>query len=96
VVVHVTGVRLGLQLFSTYQPAAPAYLVPSYLFTTEDGGELPVIAVDETYLGPAPKPVPVQPDSGTTGEPGTVEPVPGVEPSGPATTEPATTETTRP
>jgi hypothetical protein len=84
VVVHVTGVRLGLQLFSTYEPGAPAYLVPSYLFMTDDRNELPMIAVEDQYLGQAPKPVPVEPTPSA------------VEPNGPAATEPSTTETTTP
>ncbi|MCU1374768.1 MAG: hypothetical protein JWO68_2054 [Actinomycetia bacterium] len=66
-VVRVTGVRLGLQVFSTYQPGADGYLVPTYLFSTEDGGEVPAVAVADQYLGQAP--TPEEPDPGTPAEP---------------------------
>jgi hypothetical protein len=68
-IVRVTGVRLGLQTFSTYEPGATTYLVPTYLFTTEDGDfELPVVAVEDKYLGQQPD---VEPDDhGTPAEPG--------------------------
>ena len=89
---HITNVRLGLELFSTYEPGRPAYLVPAYLFMTEDGIELPVIAVDEKYLGQAPQPTP-QPGDGTKGDPGPpVESPPGT--IGPATSQ--TSETSAP
>lgn len=71
-VVRVTGVRLGLQLFSTFEKTAPAYLVPTYLFAT-DGGELPVVAVTDRYLGQQPAPhddepgTPAEPSAGCTG-----------------------------
>jgi hypothetical protein len=69
-VVRVTGVRLGLQVFSTYERGGTAYLVPTYLFRTDDGGdyELPVVAVADRYLGQQPS---VEPDDhGTPAEPG--------------------------
>jgi hypothetical protein len=60
--VDVTEVRLGLQLFSYGEPDEPGYLVPSYVFSTDDGGQLPVIAVEDRYLTkpeePRSKPVP--------------------------------------
>jgi hypothetical protein len=59
--VEVTDVDLGLQLFWVGEDE-PVYLVPSFIFTTDDGGQLPVIAVEERYLtkpeGPKEKPVP--------------------------------------
>ncbi|MCU1483421.1 MAG: hypothetical protein JWN67_167 [Actinomycetia bacterium] len=67
-VVRVTGVRLGLQVFSTYEKGAIAYLVPTYLFSTEDGGEIPVVAVADQYLGQQSTPTPD--DHGTPAEPG--------------------------
>jgi hypothetical protein len=67
-VVRVTGVRLGLQVFSTYEKGATAYLVPTYLFSTEDGGEIPVVAVADKYLGQQATPEPDAP--GTPVEPG--------------------------
>jgi hypothetical protein len=61
ITVEVTDVRIGLQLFSYGEPDEPGYLVPSYLFATRDGGELPVVAVEDRYLAPpeAPKGKPV-------------------------------------
>jgi hypothetical protein len=66
-VVRVTGARLGLQVFSTFEPGADGYLVPTYLFSTEDGGELPVVAVADQYLGQTPRAE--EPDHGTPAEP---------------------------
>lgn len=57
-VVELIDVRLGLQLFGSWDQDEPAYLVPSYLFATEDGGELPVIAIEEEFLAPPPDPEP--------------------------------------
>jgi hypothetical protein len=67
-VVRVTGVRLGLQVFSTFERGAAGYLVPTYLFSTDDGGEIPVVAVADRYLGQQPAPVEEKP--GTPAEPG--------------------------
>ena len=67
-VVELTDVRLGLQLFGSWDGDEPAYLVPSYLFATEDGGELPVIAIEEEFLAPPPEPEPQPvPEPGGTG-----------------------------
>jgi hypothetical protein len=68
-IVRVTGVRLALQVFSTYEPGATTYLVPTYLYATEDGDfELPVVAVDGQYLGEQRTPEPDE--HGTPAEPG--------------------------
>lgn len=78
-VVTLTDVRLGLQLFGSWDADEPAYLVPSYLFATEDGGELPVIAIEEEFLAPPPEPEPMpepapDPDGGgSSGSPGSSE-----------------------
>ncbi|MDQ1431373.1 MAG: hypothetical protein QOF40_1975 [Actinomycetota bacterium] len=72
VVVHITGVALGLQLFWGSGPDQPAYLVPTYLFRTDDGSDLPVIAVDPQYL--APTPAGVEPDGTKGGEPASSPP----------------------
>lgn len=77
-VIEITGVRLGLQLFSTFERGADGHLVPSYLFSTADGGELPVIAIGEEYLAESPQ-------HDEHDEPGTeVEPAPAPDdPEGP-------------
>ena len=66
-VIEITGVRLGLQLFSTFERGADGHLVPSYLFSTADGGELPVIAIGEEYLAETPQHA--EDDPGTEVEP---------------------------
>lgn len=87
-VVEITGVRLGLQLMSTFERAADGYLVPSYLFTTADGGEIPVIAVLDEHLADAhdghdhdeePHGTPAEPgvDGGDDPVPPPTEPSPG-------------------
>lgn len=74
VVVHITAVSLGLQLFWGSGVDQPAYLVPTYLFRTTDGNDLPVIAVDPHYL--APTPAPVEPDGTKGGVPASSPPAP--------------------
>ena len=94
-VVQITGVRLGLELFSSYEPGQPAYLVPAYLFRTQDDGdELPVIAVDEQYLAPAP--TPKAPGGGSGGGTDGVPPPSAVEPGRPTQTKPAPPATSTP
>jgi hypothetical protein len=66
----VTGVRLGL-VFAPWTSGGGASLVPAYLFDIQDGGTVPVIAVEDRYL---PKPTPT-----TTVERG----APGVAPASP-------------
>jgi hypothetical protein len=66
-VVRITGVRLGLQVFSTYERGATAYLVPTYLFSSAEGGDLPVVAVPDQYLGQQQADRPT--DAGTPAEP---------------------------
>jgi hypothetical protein len=59
-VVRITGVRLALQLYGEH-------LVPTYLYETDDGGELGVLAIPDSYLTepePAPAPAP-EPGGGT-------------------------------
>lgn len=72
-VVTITGARLGLQLYGGFEPNGPAYLVPTYLFTTDqpDSGELWQIAIDDKYLAPPPT---VAPEPSTELEPGKTEP----------------------
>jgi hypothetical protein len=55
-------------VFSTFERGAAGYLVPTYLFSTDDGGEIPVVAVADRYLGQQPAPVEEKP--GTPAEPG--------------------------
>ena len=73
-IVTITGASLGLQLYNAYDPNGPAYLVPSYLFTTDqpESGELWQIAIEDKYLAPPPT-VPADEDPGAT-EPGQTEP----------------------
>lgn len=57
-VVTITGVRLGLQLVHAYD-AAEAWLVPTYLFATDEGteegiGELPVLALGDEHIARPP------------------------------------------
>lgn len=66
-VVELTDVRLGLQLFGSWDADEPAYLVPSYLFATEDGGELPVIGIEEEFLVPPTEPAPAPEPGGSGG-----------------------------
>jgi hypothetical protein len=88
-IVTITGARLGLQLYGGYEVNGPAYLVPSYLFTTDqpDSGELAVIAVEDKYLAPPPAP-PASDEPGVT-EPGGggTEPAPPSRANGCTTTE---------
>ena len=62
-IVTLTGVRLGLT--SYWDTDGTVWLLPSYEFTSADGGVWSVIAVDETYLDipevPMPEPMPVEP-----------------------------------
>jgi hypothetical protein len=55
----ITGVRLGL-MFGPFSGDRPelALLVPAYLFRTDDGATLPVVAVEDRYL---PEPTPSAP-----------------------------------
>ena len=80
VVVTVTGVRLGLQLVPAFD-AERAWLVPSYLFETREGGpgpDLVTFAVSDDDLVAPPVPVePVPVDPAPPVEPVPVEPVPG-------------------
>lgn len=67
-VVRITGVHLGLQLFSSWEQGKPAYLVPSYFFETADGGELPIVGLDEEFFSPPPVPEPEPlPEPGVSG-----------------------------
>jgi hypothetical protein len=72
-IVTITGASLGLQLYGGYGTDAPAYLVPTYLFTTDqsDTGELWQIAVEDKYLAPPPT---VMPEPDVKPEPGQTEP----------------------
>ena len=85
VVVTITGVRLGLQLVPAYD-AERAWLVPSYLFETREGGpgpDLVTFAVSDEDLVAPPHPpavVPVEPG------PPPADPVPPAptQPGGPS------------
>ena len=93
-IITITGATLGLQLYGGYEPNAPGYLVPTYLFTTDqpDSGELWQIAIEDKYLAPPPtEPVPepgVKPDPGQT-EPGSSGSGDGNVGTGGTPTEPA-------
>ena len=91
-IVTVTGASLGLQLYGGYGADAPAYLVPTYLFTTDqpDSGELWQIAVEDKYLAPPPT---VEPDPGVKPEPGGSGGAPTPEP---APDDPNATTVTKP
>jgi len=53
-VVTITSVRLALELVPSYVPNAPsAHLIPAYVFGTDDGGTVSVLAVADEYLDTA-------------------------------------------
>ncbi len=55
--VTVTGVRLGLMFGPALDDSGAAYLVPTWLFSTDNSGELPVVALSEEYFAtPSPGP----------------------------------------
>lgn len=58
IVVHFTGARLGLTML--WDTDGTVWMLPAFLFATQDGGEYAVVAVDAQFLDlPTPDTVPV-------------------------------------
>jgi hypothetical protein len=76
VVRTVGGVRLALLFAPVAEQRSLAMFVPAYLFTLDDGEEVPVLAVADEFLPPEPEPAGPEP------APGVTEPGPGAVPPG--------------
>jgi hypothetical protein len=77
----VTGVQLAF-LFAPWASGDGAELVPAFLFTSDDGSTIPVVALPDEFLTPPPA---VTPDSGGKTEPGgppqQIDPAPPAPPA---------------
>lgn len=88
ITVHLTGVRLDVTM--VWADDGTVWLLPAYTFTSADGGEYTVIAVDDQYIA-QPEPTPV--DTTVPGD--TTVPVDTTTPgSVPDTTTPVVVDTT--